>query len=85
MALRLPNMWGKEVGKHGAACTAGKLICPMFESKLKPKMAFLVLIVTALQQQNSLSNTSISCPQALELPQCQMIEPCGSLLTLRFL
>ena len=48
MALRVPNMWGKESGKQGAACTAGKLICPILESKLKPKMAFRVLTVTSL-------------------------------------
>ena len=38
MSLRCPNMWGKVVGKDGAACTAGNATCPMLDSPLKPKM-----------------------------------------------
>ena len=59
MALRVPNMWGNESGKQGAACTAGKLICPILESKLKPKMAFRVLTVTSLHMQQNCCSASV--------------------------
>lgn len=75
MALRVLNMCGKDVGKHGAACTAGKLIWPMLESKLKPKMAFRVLIVTALHVQHCAShplcaNLRLRSTQALRAQRC---------------
>lgn len=43
-------MWGKEVGKEGAACTAGKAILPMLLSIVKPNMPLTWFIVTALHQ-----------------------------------
>ena len=50
ISRRWPNMWGKEVGKEGAACTAGKAILPMLLSMLKPNMPLTWFIVTALHQ-----------------------------------
>ena len=41
-------MWGKEVGKDGAACTAGKAILPMLLSIVNPKMPRTWFMVTAL-------------------------------------
>lgn len=48
MSLRSPKMWGKDVGKAGAACVAGKEILPMLSSPLRPKMALIELKVTHL-------------------------------------
>ena len=47
--VRVPNMWGKDVGKEGAAWMAGKLILPMLSSSVRPKMAFMLLNVTHLR------------------------------------
>ena len=33
-----PKIWGKLVGKEGAACTAGKACLPMFAESSKPKI-----------------------------------------------
>jgi hypothetical protein len=46
----VPKMWGKESGKEGAACTAGKAILPMLSSCVSPKIPRTVFIVTDLQQ-----------------------------------
>lgn len=48
MSLRSPNIWGKDVGKAGAACVAGKDILPMLSSPFRPNMAFMELNVTHL-------------------------------------
>jgi len=37
-SFRSPKMWGKQPGKLGAACTAGKAILPMLSSGVSPKM-----------------------------------------------
>jgi hypothetical protein len=55
MFLRAPNMCGKEVGKQGAACTAGKAILPMQSSCVKPKMPRTWFTVTALHGKASLA------------------------------
>mmetsp|Transcript_56810 Transcript_56810/g.126862 ORF Transcript_56810/g.126862 Transcript_56810/m.126862 type:complete len:228 (+) Transcript_56810:584-1267(+) len=42
-----PKIWGKLVGKEGAACTAGKACLPMFAESSKPKIPLTWLYVTA--------------------------------------
>lgn len=50
-SFRFPKMWGKLLGKLGAACTAGKDILPMLSDSVRPKMDLTMFIVTNLQKQ----------------------------------
>ena len=49
MFFRVPNIFGKDVGRQGAAWTAGKAILPMQSSAVSPKMLRTWFMVTALQ------------------------------------
>ena len=51
ISLRVPKICGKEVGKHGAACTAGKAILPMLSSCVIPIRLRMEFIVTDVHMQ----------------------------------
>ncbi len=55
-SLRVPKMCGKEVGKHGAACTAGKAILPMLSSCVIPIRLRIEFIVTDLHMQHNIQS-----------------------------
>ena len=78
MFLRLPNMWGNEVGNAGAACTAGKAILPMLSSIVKPKMFRTVLKVTSLRKEQVMPIIRCHCISH----QIDWISPLHSLLSL---
>lgn len=52
ISFRVLKMCGNEVGKHGAACTAGKAILPMLSSCVIPIRLRMEFIVTDLHVQH---------------------------------
>ena len=55
MFFWVPKMWGNDVGKQGAAWTAGKAILPILSSCVMPMRLRMEFMVTDLHMQRNTS------------------------------